>query len=202
MEILKLIDRQLAFEDAQQQLQQAPLGPDGLFVQSRWPLERGKNIRRSGPILRDAFEQNVDWLPLVWGPSAFYWCYPTLRLPFSLAKWQQTHEQILANYHPALASVEAAQQYVQEVEHLLRWEETELFGPLSQLLGDPRTCRELGYEHQGLRRAMQAFPGLVERWLSGEASRRELEKMELDLHHLFEHHWERKEPLLLLGASG
>jgi hypothetical protein len=198
MQILDLT--KLGLSSAQAELEDLDLSSPatGYLVKSKFPLRRGLKHWQSPPtdVLDDG--ERSAWVPIIWGPAVYHWCYPLklMPIPEGLADWENEHLRLLSCYSEALASPEAAQRYGQAIAKLFAWEEKVLFPSWQAYLGDARLCRELGYEQAGVRRALERFPELVERNLRQQATRKEMETLELDLHHLLEHHWERKQAML------
>ena len=196
---MRIIDlTKLDLGAAQAALDQLECLDGGCLLKSKFPLRRGlKHWQSLPPAVIDDGER-FPWVPLVWGPAVYHWCYPVelMEVPQGLKEWELEHERLLSSYAQALTSLEAAQAYAQAISALFEWEEKVLFPSWQSYLGDPRLCRELGYEQAGVRRALARFPELVERNLRQQASRKEMETLELDLHHLLEHHWERKQAML------
>lgn len=133
--------------------------------------------------------------PLISGPSVHFRAYcRAFPAPERLASARQEHAQWLQQFkHLRKQALEGQptadlglQLQEQILEHL-EWEEQEIFPAFDDWLGTPRVCRELGYEHQGIRRLL---PGLT---TALEGTARQWEQFSLDLIHLIEHHIEHEE---------
>jgi len=146
--------------------------------------------------------------PLVDGPSAWFYGVhqPGWDVPVRYDHLRQEHARVDPLYRGAVKAAqngeaERARELARELTELLeghmRYEETELFPQAAGVL-DPqgRILRELGYEHQGVRAGLAKLAPTLERILRGEAANKEVEKLELDLLHMFEHHQEREEEAL------
>jgi hemerythrin-like domain-containing protein len=152
-----------------------------------------------------------DWnqglpLCLIEGPSLYLRIYvPPGVEPEALEQRRTEHLAWLEQF--ALLRQEALQglDTVQRQERLTRsmkehmdWEEREMFPELDRFLETTRLTRELGYEHQGIRRWLPQLQDLLKGlhpsspW-SEALKRKNWEKYALDLIHLVEHHIEHEE---------
>lgn len=144
--------------------------------------------------------------PIIEGPSAFYWLHtaPFPSGPIS-SRCKSEAATLLAGFRPILelanrqdpaSLVEAGKYSANILRHIEA--QTKLEFPLvDRLLGDNRLTRELGYEHQGLHHGLKGLDPHLRQLLSGLGTRKQSEKLELDLHHLLEHHLEREERCLV-----
>lgn len=76
-------------------------------------------------------------------------------------------------------------------------EESLLYPLYLRLTGDPRTPREMGYEHEGVRRGLGRLAEMLGQAAAGQASKRQIDAYEIDFFHLLEHHTKREEGALL-----
>ncbi len=143
----------------------------------------------------------VAW-PLVDGPSAFFSVYSQPR-PQSQAldRLRQDHLELARLYHSSVKQALAGEELTlkPQFQHLLidhlKFEEDHLFGLFSEVVDDERLVRELGYEHQGIRQGLEAYPDFLDRVLGG-CTKKERDSFEIDFFHLIEHHVEREEKAL------
>lgn len=146
--------------------------------------------------------------PLVDGPSAWILGVhqPGWDVPARYDDLREEHARVDPLYRGTIKAAlqgeaERARELARELTELLEGhmarEEAELF-PAARAALDPqgRILRELGYEHQGVRAGLAKLGPTLERMLRGEAANKEVEKLELDLLHMFEHHQEREEEAL------
>lgn len=153
-----------------------------------------------------------DWgrahfYPLVNGPSRFYRIYFVSEPPesglASQSPWLEEFQRLRLLAQEGRDFSEPAQALRVQVLEQLAWQESEMFPLICKFLGTDRPTREMGYEHQGLRRFLpeleQALEMLGKRW----------ERFSLDFVHLLEHHIEHEEnglyPIydrLLQGGKG
>jgi hemerythrin-like domain-containing protein len=143
-------------------------------------------------------------VPLVVGPSAFYWVCLAAQ-PGSATEQQS---QLAAEYTHLLQSYgeiirlavardpsakRLALVYERDLRGHIRRDETVLFPAIDQFLDDNRFTREMNYDHRGILAGLATFEATLDRCLNGTATRKELDKQELDLQHMLEHHLEREE---------
>ena len=146
--------------------------------------------------------------PLVDGPSA--WIFgvhlPEWEVPPRYDFLREEHARVDPLYRGTIRAALAgdgatARRLAGELTELLEthmaWEETQLWPQAAAGL-DPagRVLRELGYEHQGVRAGLAKLGPTLEEILAGRAANKVVEKLELDLLHMFEHHQEREEEAL------
>lgn len=76
----------------------------------------------------------------------------------------------------------------------IAWEEEHVYKPLRRLLPSDRALRDLGYEHQGLRRGLPRFAAVLQSMLDQpEAARTAWSRYQIEVVHLLEHHLEHEE---------
>lgn len=146
--------------------------------------------------------------PLVDGPSA--WIFgvhqPGWDVPARYDFLREEHARVDPLYRGAVKAAQAgdalrARELAGELTELLEthmaFEERELW-PAAAAALDPagRILRELGYEHQGVRAGLARLAPTLEDILAGRVGNKVVEKLELDLLHMFEHHQEREEEAL------
>jgi hypothetical protein len=147
-------------------------------------------------------------VPLVVGPSAFYWVIlADLQAPTNAQQrpLEAEYSHLLLSYgkivRRALAGDPAAKElaavYQAELREHIRRDETLLFPAIDKFLCDNRFTREMSYDHRGIEAGLASFEALLDRCLEGTATRKEREKQELDLQHMLEHHLERESEGLL-----
>lgn len=162
-------------------------------------------VRSFAPLRELVAELEGSWTcwPLVDGPSAYFYLlsHPRPAEP-ALDGLRQQHQEFERLYHAMVAtaveradSTDLYQRFVSGLEQHLELEERVLFPLFAEVTGDSRTIRELGYEHQGIRRGLERLPGFLERVVAG-ASKKERDAFEIDFFHLIEHHVEREEAAL------
>lgn len=88
------------------------------------------------------------------------------------------------------------ERYQKTLQSHITHQETSLFPRLEALAPIERATRELGYEHQGLKKGLERLPKLVEQSHRGELEARQRERFDLDFYHLLEHHIERERDAL------
>ena len=140
----------------------------------------------------------LTWSEGVWklvdGPSVYLTLLtrdlePAARLSAQIEqqqRWLDGFAQLkerAAHERPVAEGVEALQG---SILAQLEWEERVIFPAVSHFLQNDRAARELGYEHQGLRRFL---PGLLSALQNGKA----WERFSLDCIHLLEHHIEHEQ---------
>ncbi len=138
-----------------------------------------------------------EFCSLVQGPSRYIRAYFLVPAPVPGLQWaRQLGSDWLLEFK-ALRSLALdggswrgrADQLVDSIRSQLAWEEAEMFPDLTRFLGLDRPVREMGYEHDGIRRFLPGFPEALE---SGAGSRC-WERFSLDLIHLLEHHIEHEQ---------
>jgi hemerythrin-like domain-containing protein len=147
----------------------------------------------------------AGWLGLdaVKGPSAYRRVWVRADVPANglLKAAIDEHRQIHRDYRETVrlaregepAALELGRRLAAALSNHMAWEEAELYPRLSEFLGEARFVRELGYEHQGLRAALARWPDFLAETHAGNSTRKQIDRFELDLLHLFEHHIEREE---------
>lgn len=143
----------------------------------------------------------VDWTPLVLSSAPQFeqilWLHPeqSIALP---GKFEEEDSRLLAGYSALFARSETMDSCPGWLayrdllaEHIERQERSDYPVLLSGLPID-RAVRELGYEHQGLLKGLEAVKSAVKAAREGRLSKPERDKIDLDFFHLLEHHLERE----------
>lgn len=151
--------------------------------------------------------------PLVDGPSAFY-CLIGRERPLAplLDPVRARHQRLLELYPRMIQTtaekgeiaIQLRDTFVGLVERQLQDDEEFLLPLVTEVTGEPRLARELGYEQRGIREGLQRLDGFLER-VSAGLPKKEIDRFEIDFFHLIEHHLERQAegllPILELVAA-
>ena len=147
------------------------------------------------------FSELSKYHALVMASSAEFeqilWIHPSASLTVP-AEVQKEHEYLLGTYkelffgEAPLDSCPHWNRYKTTLLQHIASEEQTHFPELIRALPLERAIRELGYEHQGLKRGLERLPAIAKAARSGDLSSKERELFDLDYYHLLEHHLERE----------
>ena len=142
-----------------------------------------------------------DWNALLLSSAPQFelilWLAPGVDAPVP-DKLQEETDYLLKTYHalfegdPNVTDCPNWRHYRDTLREHIKRQETVSYPELLRRLPLQRAVREVGYEHRGLEKGLDALPTFLERSRKGELAGREREKLDLDFYHLLEHHLERE----------